>query len=98
MTFGMSYDEFWHDDIYKARTYREYNELLAERENQNLWLAGVYTYNAVKAAVEGVMWNGKGRRPDGYLERPIPLTERERAEEMERKKKRTLDWVRKGQE
>lgn len=98
MTYGMSYEQFWNGDLYIAEAFREYKELLAERTNQELWLAGLYTFNAVNAAVQGALWNGKGRRPDGYLDRPIPMTEREQREEQERKKKRTLDWVKKGQE
>ena len=39
----------------------------------------------------------KGKQPDGYLEAPIPLTEREKEADKERKKQKTIQWFMKGQ-
>ena len=94
----MTYKEFWEDDIYLAVTYRECHEIIAARENQKLWLAGLYTFDAVRAAVHGHFWSGKGRKPQPYMDKPIPMTPREIAEDKERKKQKTLEWVKKGQQ
>ena len=77
----------------------EAHDLYVEQKNQELWWNGYYTYTAMTRALEQFSWGmagGKGRRPEGYLEHPVPITDREKEAERQRKIRHTLEWVQKG--
>lgn len=47
MGYGMSYDEFWYDDVWKAKFYREAYAIQIKREDEGRWMQGVYIYEAL---------------------------------------------------
>lgn len=99
MAVGVSYDEFWHGDPCKLKFFMRSFQYKQEQENQNAWLCGMYNYKAMQASLEEFAYgmNGKkGKRPSGYLDYPIAITEREKQTEKQRNIKHTLDFVRKG--
>ena len=100
ISIGMTYTEFWHGDVRQLKFYRDAWERKREYLNQELWLQGLYNYRAHKAVMEAFAYGlggGKGKRPDGYVEKPVPVTERERAAELKRRQEYTLRWVEQGQ-
>ena len=68
-----------------------------ESRNYELWLQGLYNFRAVSAALAMAFWNRKGKKPEGYLENPIPITEREKEADKQRRIEKTLEFFRKGQ-
>ena len=101
MLLGMGYDEFWECEPERYAAYYKLHELRIERDNQQLWLAGAYTYKAVQAALEEFgygLGGAKGPKPNGYMKDVLPVTAKQAKEAEERKKKDTWDWVMKGQE
>lgn len=101
MFLGMTPQNFWEDSPYLVINFRKSYELKREERNQMLWLQGLYDYRAFSAAMdEFVYWlNGKkGSPPKGYIKEPMPLTDREKEMEKQRRIKYTLEWVKKGQE
>lgn len=99
MAIGVSYDEFWHGDPCKLKFHLRAHEYKQEQENQNAWLCGMYNYKATQAALEEFSYgmNGKkGKKPNGYFDYPVAITDREKQVEKQRKIKHTLDFVRKG--
>ena len=63
-------------------------------------MQGMYTLRAVKSVAEAVVigLSGKGgSKPSEYPSEPFPITEAERKAALERNKRRTLDWVKRGQ-
>ena len=42
MSIGMTYDEFWNGDVSIVKFYRKAEELRYKRQNQALWLQGMY--------------------------------------------------------
>lgn len=101
MSIGVSYDEFWYGDYCRLKYYREAFEMQRERENQRAWLEGLYNYRAYKSVMEMFSYGlagGKGRKPEGYLDKPFPITEREREAEKQRRIEHTLRWIEKGQQ
>lgn len=79
--------------------YIEAYETKTEQMNYESWLKGLYVYNAVDTAVQRFAWgmNGcKGQKPEPYAPKPYPITERERAEDLEERKKKTLEFFKKG--
>lgn len=96
----MSSDEFWYGEPRLAKVYREAHELRNQIRNQELWMQGLYNYRAFSSVIEGLAYGftgGKGNKPSKYPEQPFALSEQERKVELERNKKRTLEWVRDGQ-
>lgn len=96
----MTAEEYWHGDPYLVKFYREANELRREVINQDMWLQGLYNYNAFNAVMETFSYGlsgKKGSRPKGYMQYPIAITEREKEAEKQRKIKHTMDFIAKGQ-
>lgn len=100
LAIGMTAQEYWNDDAYLVRVYEEKFEIQRQLRNQELWLQGLYNYQAFSAVIGAFAYGlggKKGKRPEPYIERPIPITEKEREEEKQRRIKETLAWVTKGQ-
>lgn len=82
MLYGMSYDEFWYGKPELAKYYREKHKLEIEQTNQQLWLQGLYIYDALAV----VMSNAFSKRKDKYIEKPFdlfPPTEEEKEAKAE---------------
>lgn len=79
ISIGMTYDQFWRDDVWLAKVYRDAEELRARRANVEAWRNGFYTASALSSTV-GNMFRKKGSSPIKYMDRPIPLTQKEHDE------------------
>ncbi len=86
MSIGMSYDEFWNDDVSKVKAYRKAYELKEKRRNQELWLQGMYFYEALCDASPLFRFSMKKGtiKPEPYVKEPYPITEAEVREREER--------------
>ena len=84
MSIGMTYDEFWNQDVSRVETYRKAAELRDIRHNQDLWLQGMYFYEALCDASPLFRLSMKGGtiKPEPYAKEPYPITA---AEVKERK-------------
>ena len=87
MSIGMTYDEFWYQDVRLVEAYRKAAELKDRRRNQELWLQGMYIYEALCDASPLFRFSMKGGtiKPQPYVKEPYPITagevkERERRE------------------
>lgn len=89
MSIGMTYDEFWNQDVALVRAYRKADELKRRRQNEALWMQGLYIRDALLSTV-GNMFTGKGATPIEYPKEPYPVTEEQRAEK-EREKYRRME-------
>lgn len=83
MSIGMTYDEFWNQDVTMVRAFRKADELNRRRQNEMLWMQGVYIREALLSTV-GNMFSGKGATPIEYPKEPYPVT----ADQIEEKKER----------
>lgn len=66
---GMTYEQFWYGDSYLVVYYREAHKLRIEQRNQELWLQGLYNYNAMLVAIG----NSFSKQKQKYINKPIPL-------------------------
>ena len=88
MSIGMSYDEFWNHDVNIVRAYRKADEMKRRRQNETLWLQGMYIYEALcDAAPIFHAFAKKGTKPNPYAKEPYPITEAEIQEREEREAK-----------
>ena len=91
MAMGVSYDEFWNGDYTKLKYYVEaYKQRLKDR-NTELWLQGVYVYEAVNVALYNL--NKKKSAPmEHYTKEPHKIFPPTKQEEEEEKKKMVEDF------
>ena len=98
MSIGMSYDEFWHGDVAKVKAYRQAYELQEKRRNQELWLQGMYFYEALCDASPLFRFSMKKGivRPEPYLKEPYPITAADLREREEREAKLREERIKAG--
>lgn len=85
MSIGMSYDEFWNQDVHLAEVYRKADEFRMSRKNQELWLQGMYIYEALCDASPLFRFTGKkgSIKPTPYAKDPYLITAAEVAAKKE---------------
>lgn len=86
MSIGMSYDEFWYQDVSRVIAYRKAQELRERRLNWGYWLQGLYMYEALCDASPLFRFSMKrgAVKPEPYAKEPYPITEAELREKEER--------------
>ena len=86
MSIGMSYDEFWNQDVSLVEVYRKAAELRNKQRNQELWLQGMYIYEALCDASPLFRFTMKkgAVKPEPYAKEPYPIT----ADELRAREKR----------
>lgn len=77
----MTEEQYWDKDCCLVKFYREADKLRKERMNQELWLQGMYFYDAL-SRVSPILraFGKKGTKPQPYVEEPYPIT-KQRMEE-----------------
>ena len=88
----MTYDQYWNDDSTLVKYYRKAAELQKERRNEELWLQGMYIYEAL-CDVSPVLhaYAKKGTKPMPYSEKPYPITETQRNHEEEERARKIYE-------
>lgn len=83
LSIGMTYEQYWNEDCCLVKYYREAFKLKRERDNERLWLQGLYIYEAL-CDVSPVLraFAKKGTKPYEYSTRPYAITK----EEIERRR------------
>jgi hypothetical protein len=75
-----------------AKYYRKAEELRNEKRNQELWLQGMYIYEAL-CDVAPVLraFAQKGTKPTPYSEKPYPLNNKQTERDEEEKQRRIAE-------
>ena len=89
LSIGMTYEQYWDGDCTLVKYYRKAEELRNEKRNQELWLQGMYIYEAI-CDVSPILhaFAKKGTKPTPYPSKPYAISEkqiRQEREERERK-------------
>ena len=86
----MTYEEYWNGDCTLTKYYRKADEIRKERRNEELWLQGMYIYEAL-CDVTPVLhaFAKKGAKPHPYTEKPYAISEKQHRR-MEEEKERKL--------
>ena len=72
LAIGMSLDEYWCASPNLVKFYRNAHRLKAEKKNQELWLQGLYIYNAFSVVLANA-FRKKGARTHSYLDKPLDI-------------------------
>lgn len=72
LSIGMSYREYWEMDVDLVKAYKKAEEIRFERKNREMWIQGMYVYEAV-ADVSPILhaFAKKGTKVRPYMEKPI---------------------------
>ena len=85
LSIGMTPEQYWDGDPYLARAFRKADELRMERKNQELWLQGMYIYEAICDASPILHdFAKKGTKP-------YPITEKQHRRNTVDKEKEKFD-------
>ena len=75
LSIGMPYDLFWNGDVSAVIDYRKAEEYRVKRKNEEMWLQGMYVYNAVYSVSPVLHAFAKsGTKPYPYMSEPLPIT------------------------
>lgn len=77
LSIGMTYEQFWEMDCCLVKAYREAYEMSKARRNEEMWLQGLYIYDAVIRVSPILHAFAKGgTKPTPYMEKPYDITEK----------------------
>ena len=90
---GMTYDEYWRGCPSLVRAYRKAWEIKNKNDEWARWRQGLYFYNALLCVSPVLKPFAKEAKPVDYLDRPLPLTEREVKEQEEARERENYEKV-----
>ena len=92
LSIGMTYDQYWNDDVDLVKYYREAEEIRNDKKNQELWLQGMYIYEAL-CDVSPVLhaFAKKGVKPQPYSANPYPISQKQIKREKEEKERKIAE-------
>lgn len=84
----MTHEQYWQGDPWLVWTYTKAHELNREMRNQEMWMQGMYFYQALSTALanfgNALAGKRRARKTHEYLKEPIrirPLTDEEKLQE-----------------
>ena len=96
MSYGMPYDEYWKESPYRTKFYREAHELKIKQNDEQMWVQGMYIYEAL-CEVSPILhaFSKGGTKPLPYAQKPYLSSLKTKVEEdkekEEEEKKRQIE-------
>jgi hypothetical protein len=92
LSIGMTYEQYWDGDCTLVKYYRRAEELRNEKRNQELWLQGMYIYEAL-CDVSPVLhaFAKSGAKPIPYSSKPYAINEKQIREAREDKERALVE-------
>lgn len=90
LAMGMSWEQFWEGEPSLVRAYRQADKLRRRRKNEELWLSGAYTAEALMATV-GNMFSKSTKHT--YPTEPFAITEDEVRERKAREERLKMERI-----
>ena len=99
LSIGMTPEQYWDGDPMLTKYYRKADELRRKRRNEELWLQGMYIYEAL-CDVSPVLhaFAKRGTKPVPYSDHPYALTRNDRENEEKIKEQREREKARRYME
>lgn len=92
LSIGMTPEQYWDGDCTLVKYYRKAEELRNEKRNQELWLQGMYIYEAI-CDVSPILhaFAKKGAKPHPYPSKPYAISEKQIRKEREEKERKIAE-------
>ena len=99
LAIGMTPEQYWEGDASLTRYYRKSDEIKRRRRNEELWLQGMYIYDAL-CDVSPIFhaFAKRGTKAKPYPDHPYALTGRDREKEREIREAKEREKARKYME
>lgn len=92
LSIGMTPEQYWDGDCTLVKYYRQAEEMRTDRRNQELWLQGMYVYEAICDASPILhAFAKKGAKPNPYPSKPYAITEKQIKQEREEKERKIAE-------
>lgn len=99
MSYGMSYNDFWHGSAFMVTFYREAHKLKLKQQDENNWMIGMYVYEAL-CDVSPILhaFSKRGTKPLPYADKPylmdkIDSVEKTKQHEEQEKENERLKFL-----
>lgn len=90
----MSYNQYWHGDCCLVKYYRQAYRIQRDRENEKMWLQGMYIYEALCDVAPIIRaFAKKGTTPIDYPSQPYAITKEEVERRKQEKEKAKYDRI-----
>lgn len=92
MTYGMTYEQFWYGEPSIAKAFYEFSKLENKKKNEEMWVNGLYTLDALQVALN----NAFDKHKIKYMQKPLdiyPKTEMEKEVERHEKTNKFIRWL-----
>lgn len=86
----MTYEQYWHGPPRLVETYRELHKLKIQQRNEELWLQGLYNYDALAVCLNNTL----SKRRKDYMKEPLklfPPTEDEQKKQVEETRQKIVE-------
>ena len=92
LSIGMTPEQYWDGDCTLVKYYRKADELRNDRRNQEMWLQGMYIYEAI-CDVSPILhaFAKKGAKPHPYPSKPYAISEKQIKQEREEKERKIAE-------
>lgn len=80
LSIGMTPEQYWDDDVELCKFYRQKAKIDLDRENQSLWLQGMYIYETLLRVSPAFNALSK-KKPEKYMEKPYEFNTGTKQEE-----------------
>ena len=92
LSIGMTPEQYWDGDCALVKYYRKADELRTEKRNQEMWLQGMYIYEAI-CDVSPILhaFAKKGAKPHPYPSKPYAINEKQIKKEREEKERKIAE-------
>ena len=98
ISIGMTYEQFWYDDVSLTKYYLKAFELKEKREAEKQkwinWEQGLYEYNALCCVAPILRAFSKATKPLPYPSKPYGIEEEIQLDEERQKKKEEIEVIR----
>lgn len=91
MAMGMTYEQFWDGDNEIATMYRKSYQIKQEMANRDMWVQGMYFYEALCDVAPILRAFSKARRPSPYTKEPYKFEPVEPIEQEQNEKEVQAD-------
>ena len=93
LSIGMSYEQYWYEDPALINIYIKAEKHRQRKRNNEMWIQGLYIYNAVGGLIHLANPFSKEHRAKPYLKQPIALTKEEQEEQEQEKLERFIKYM-----
>ena len=92
LSIGMTPEQYWEGDCTLVKYYRKAEEIRNEKRNQEMWLQGMYVYEAI-CDVSPILhaFAKKGAKPHPYPSKPYAISEKQLKQAREEKERKLME-------